>query len=453
MSSQRVALWTDRPLRFALGAAATLAGAGLGVVRNKWLASHLDTSGLGVLAQVSAIQIWLGTAAGLGLSLPVARAVGAAWALRDDAAIRRTVITAFTLAGAAGLAVVALGLGLAPQLSTALFGTPAYATLIRIAMLGVAGLAFQDALTGLFAGRSDIRAPLTLTLAGGIPATVLTLVLVPRFGLMGGAIGATILFPAGVLGALLIHRRAYASAFAPLPHPRFDLGEARALLGVAAASLVMALIDQGTMLAIRSHYLRTYGTSANGLLQAALSLTQMLGAMIYVYLAGYAFGKVSGAGDANGIRAYTQRQWTPLVLLSAAILGTAMVAAAPMLHLLYSDRFDPARPMMAWTLLGEFAKVTSRVWVLGALPLGGMRLLVPLAMFYPVAMVAAYAVLVRLGVGTLSLPWAYVAAGVAGLVVNAVVMSRRGVTISARGGALLAAGLVALSVLAWVVGR
>ena len=44
-----------------------------------------------------------------------------------------------------------------------------------------------------------------------------------------------------------------------------------------------------------------------------------------------------------------------------------------------------------------------------ALPLGGMRLLFPLAMLYPVSMVAAYTALVRLGAGTQSLPWAYVA--------------------------------------------
>ena len=80
MPPPRSSLWRDRALRFLTGAGSTIAAAVTGVIRNKWLALHLDTTGIGVLAQTASGQNWLGSLAGMGLNLPVARAV----ALRDQ---------------------------------------------------------------------------------------------------------------------------------------------------------------------------------------------------------------------------------------------------------------------------------------------------------------------------------------------------------------------------------
>src|SRR5437879_2148206 len=124
MSSPRFDLWKDRSLRFATGSSSILSTAFLGIIRNKWLATHLQTAGLGVLAQTTSAQGCLGNLAGMGLSLPVSRAVGAARGQRDDAAARRTVWTAFSLIGIASLLVAAVGLIFAGPISTALLGSP-----------------------------------------------------------------------------------------------------------------------------------------------------------------------------------------------------------------------------------------------------------------------------------------------------------------------------------------
>src|SRR3989442_8378138 len=192
MPSARLALWKDRSLRFAMGSSTTLSNAIFGVVRNKWLATHLHASGLGVLAQTTSAQAWLGTLAGMGLSLPVARAVGAARGLGDEAATRKTVWTALSLIALASALVAALGLLFANPISAALLGSPEHALLVRIAALGGAGIAFQGVLFGLFAGRSDLRANLTLSVSGGLAAVAVTLALVPRWGLAGGALGAAV---------------------------------------------------------------------------------------------------------------------------------------------------------------------------------------------------------------------------------------------------------------------
>ena len=450
MLSTRAALWRDRSIRFALGGGATVVLALFGVVRNKWVAEHLAASGLGVLGQVFAAQTWLGTATGMGLSLPIAMAVGAAVAARDEPAVRRTAWTALMQVGAAALGVVVLGLVFAPWLSRLLLGTAEHAGLIRIAMLGVGGIALYGVASGLFAGRSDVRAPLTFALVGGAVAVALTFLLVPRTGLAGAAIGAAALAPAGLAGAFWIHRRDYQRVLWPAPRPRFDPATARGLIGVGGAALLLALVDQGTLLALRAHYLRANGIAANGLLQAALALSQQVSGVFNAYLASYAFGRISGAQGANAIRDYTRRHWRPLVLAAGPAFALAMVLASPLLHLLYSARFDPARGMMVWALFGEFCRVMTQVWSLGSLPLGGRRLWMPIGLAAPVALASVYPLLAPAG-GLLALPLAGAAAGLFQLLVAGLLMSWRGVTPRAGDAVLLAAMVAGLALLARAV--
>jgi O-antigen/teichoic acid export membrane protein len=449
MPDARFALWRDRTLRFSMGASVTVVNGLMGIIRNKWFAQHLEASGLGILAQVTSSQALLGTAAGMGLGLPVARAIGAATAANNQPAVRTTIWAAFTILAMTGSVVVAGGLLFAAQISHALLGSAAYAGLIRISMIGVAGVAVQQTLVGLFAGRSDLRAPLTFSLVGGAVSVLAMFLLVPRWGLLGGVLAVSILFPAGCVGALALHRRTYAPVLAPPREPALTPGFARSLLTVAGAGLLSSLAEQGTFLAVRSHYVRANGIEANGFLQAGLAISQQVGSLFYAYLASYAFGKISGAAGTEGTRAYTRKHWTPIILLGAAALIAARLGAAPLLHLLYSHRFDPAQPLMAWALVGEFGRIGLVTWGLGSLPLGGARLWFPISLVFPVTLAFAYALFAASGAGLLSMPKAYASAGLAAACVCGMVMSRRGVTLGARDIAVFAGGAAALILLAW----
>jgi Na+-driven multidrug efflux pump len=449
MLDARFALWRDRTLRFSMGASATVLNGLMGIIRNKWFAQHLEASGLGILAQITSSQALLGTAAGMGLGLPVARAIGAATAANDQPAARRTVWAAFTILAMTGSVVVACGLLFAAQISHALLGSAAYAALIRISMIGVAGVAVQQTLVGLFAGRSDLRAPLTFSLVGGAVSVLAMFLLVPRWGLLGGVLAVSILFPAGCVGALALHRRTYAPVLAPPREPALTPGLGRSLLTVAGAGLLSSLAEQGTFLAVRSHYVRANGIEANGFLQAGLAISQQVGSLFYAYLASYAFGKISGAAGAEGTRAYTRKHWTPIILLAAVALIAARLGATPLLHLLYSHRFDPAEPLLAWALVGEFGRIGLMTWALGSLPLGGARLWFPISLVFPVTLAIVYALFAASGAGLLSMPKAYASAGLAAACVCGMVMSRRGVTLGARDIAVFAGGAAALILLAW----
>ena len=446
------ALWKDRSLRFLMSASATLVSAVTGVLRNKWFAQHLQASGIGVLAQIVSSQAWLGTAAGMGLGVPVARLLGAATAAEDPAAARRTVWAAFSLLLVSGSAVIAFGLLFATSISRALLGTPEHAVLIRISMIGVAGVALQQVLLGVFAGRSDLKAPLTFALAGGGVSLAASLLLVPRWGLRGAVLAAAILFPVGCAGGLFLRRREYGPVLSPRPKPVLTSGLARSLLTVAAAGLISALVEQGTFLALRSHYVRVNGVEANGYLQAGLAISQQVGALFYAYLSSYAFGKISGVAGVEATRDYTRKHWTPLVLLAAAAFIAARLGAGPLLRLLYSHRFDPAQPLMAWALVGEYGRVGLVLWALGALPLGGTRLWFPLTLLISVSVAISYAIATSAGAGLMSFPIAYAGAGLVSTLVGGAIMSRRGVTVGARDLLVFVLGAAVLVWLATIAG-
>jgi PST family polysaccharide transporter len=389
----------------------------------------------------------------MGLGLPVAQSVGAATAAGDAESERRTVSTAMLAIAAAVVVLVAIGMIAADPIARLLLGPHADAGLMRWALLGAGGLAFQGTIQGVFSGRSDVRATVTYALVGNIVATIAVLALLPKFGLRGAVIGAGCFFPAAMLGTLWLHRRDYASAFRAPQGPRFDRARWRGMIKVAGTALALALLDQGTMLAVRTHYARTLGYSANGLFQAALALSQQVGAVFYAYLGSYAFGKVAGATGLDGVKSYTQKQWSALITVAIGAFAFAMIAATPLLRLLYSNQFDPAQRFMAWTLFGEFAKVCMQTWVVGALPLGGLRLYFPVGVSYPIATAAAYVIGTRLGLGDLSLPMAYACAGVFALLVSGVMMTRRGVPLTPRGFLLLVLGFFGLLGLAYLRGR
>ncbi|HSD19653.1 MAG TPA: polysaccharide biosynthesis C-terminal domain-containing protein, partial [Anaeromyxobacter sp.] len=230
-------------MRLLVTAGAPLAGALTGVIRNKWIALHLDAAGVGILAQVSSAQTWIGTLSGLGLGLPVARAVGEATGRGDDAAARRAVWSAASVASLAALSAASLGLAFAGALSTALLGSPEHAGLVRISMIGVVGIALQNTLQGFFSGRSDAGGPLAFAVAGGGTAMLLAFALVPRWGLTGAALAAAVLYPAGLLGAALARRRVHAEVVRPAPRPVLDRREAGTLVRLGAATLLLALFD------------------------------------------------------------------------------------------------------------------------------------------------------------------------------------------------------------------
>ncbi len=445
--------WLKPAARFGLSGVTSAIGALGGLARNKLLATWLGTGGMGVWGQIVSAQLWLGTLTGAGLTIPLSHAIAIARGAGKDDVVRRATWTVGIAVAVAAVVVCGAGLALAPQLSTALLGTPRHALLVRLSMIGVAGIAAQVTLQGLWAGYADVRVTFTNAWIGNVVATSAILVLVPAYGIAGGVLGAACFYPAAMTGAMWIHRARYRSAFLPAPTPRFDASMFGRLLRFAGVALTMSLLDQGVLVATRAHYVRVYGTSANGVLQAALTIAVQAGAIFHAYLGGYAFGRISGLPDVAAIRDYTRRQWRPITAAAALLAAFVMLAATPLLHLLYSNRFDAARGLLAWTMLGEFCRVAMQVWLVGALTVGGLRLWAPVGLGYTATVAVGYVLATHRGAGPYSLPYAYAVAGFVGLLLAGAAMSRRGVTLAGRDFTLLALMVAALLSLALRLGH
>jgi O-antigen/teichoic acid export membrane protein len=346
----------------------------------------------------------------------------------------------------------ALVLPLASWASTLLLGTDAHAGLVRISMVGAAFVSLYVVVSGLFSGRSDVGGPMIVAVASGVVSLAVTFMLVPAAGLTGGTIGIAIMMPAGLAAAFWARRHRHRAALLPVPRPPFDPATARALLTVGLAALVPALLELGTTIGLRAHYLRVHGIAANGLLQAGVALAQQGSAMFIAYLMTYAFGRLSGAGDAVRIRDYTRRQWAPLVALAALGFAIAMLWSEPLLALFYSRPFVAARPLMAWALFAEFCRVMTQLWSLGALPMGAVRSWIAIGAAGPPAVAAAYALLAPVA-GALSLPYAAAAGALVQLGVAALLMRRQGITPRPGGALLLAVVMAGLAWLARTVAR
>src|SRR5262245_51593603 len=103
MPSDNLTLWRNRLLRFLAGAGAQVITALAGAARTSSLAMHPGTAGVGIISQIAAGQSWMGILVGLGLGIPISRAVGARSAAGDDAGARRAVWTGFSIVAPAAV--------------------------------------------------------------------------------------------------------------------------------------------------------------------------------------------------------------------------------------------------------------------------------------------------------------------------------------------------------------
>ena len=445
--------WKHRSLRFGLGAATVGLTTLFGIIRTKWLASHLDAAGLGVIGQVVAAQTWFGTVASLGLAIPLTRAVAEARGAGDAGRERAVVGTAIGLAlPAVVLVAVLMAIG-SRFVSGALFGTAEYANLVRIATVGMAGYTGYVLVHGWLAGRADVRAPFAAALAGGLVSVAATIAWVPGRGLAGGVLGNALMTPAAVAGALafMVLARGGVPAVASVTDARGPRPGAFSLLGVGIAALALAVIDQGMALAVRGRYLRVEGVEANGFVQAALALSQQVGAVLYFYLSSYAFGVVSARPDLAARRDYTRKQWLPFLGLAALACLAGAVLAPWLVSLFYAPSFGPAVPMLRWMLVGELARIATQAWALAALPSGGVRLWLPLMLGFPLSFGIAFAILERIDPGLNGVAVADAIAGIVSFAATGVAMSRHGVTLAPRDVAIAFGALALIVALAMVL--
>jgi putative MATE family efflux protein len=297
-------------LRLALPAFGALVAEPLFLLADSAIVGRLGTvplGGLGVASQALTTLVGLSIFLAYGTTAAVARQLGAG---HRDAAIRHG-IDGLWLAAAIGLAVLAVGWPLAPQIAAAFGGTPAVSheavIYLRVSLLGVPSMLAVLASTGVLRGLQDTRTPLLVAVAAnalniGLNATF---VLGLHWGIAGSAAGTVIAQTGSAAAYLVVVGRGARAAGIGMRPDREGIRSA----AFAGASLVLRTLALQAVLVIMTAIAARQSDAAIAAQQVAMRVWNLfVFALDAIAIAAQAItGRQLGSGDVAGARAATRR--------------------------------------------------------------------------------------------------------------------------------------------------
>lgn len=334
----------------------------LGMVRVKFAAVLIGTTGVGLIASFGAVQSLIGTLAGLGIQSSGVRDVAAAVGKGDEQAIGRTVLILRRLCWLTGLMGMAAMMLLSPLVSQLTFGHQGYS--LGIASLGVIIL-FGNLSGGQMALIQGNRRIGDMARANVIGAGLGTVAAIGFYN----ALGLSGIIPMLVTVSAL--QLALSWHFARrVPVPTVDLTWRQTFAeggGMVKLGLVMmwnGLLGSAVTYITVTLVTRQEGVQAVGLYSAAFALSGMfinfvLGAMGADY-----YPRLTGvAPDKSAMNRMVNEQTEIGLLLAVPGLLATLVLAPWILQLFYTREFLGAVELMQWFILGCLGRVIS--WPLG----------------------------------------------------------------------------------------
>lgn len=363
MVTSAIALW---------GATAT--GLVASIARGKVSAITLGADGMGLIAQLNYLSLFLTTIAVLGLSNGCIRLLAEARATGDLIRERRVRSIVLFFPVAAGVVVGAGVFVAAPVLDRLLLGDDRAGALMVVASTIPAAMltaSFVIVLQG--AGRMR-RLAVANTIAV-VVGTTLVIASILAFELTGAIAGIAVSAAVSVLVYAARERTLFAGvSFSP--RVLFDVSILRAIYAYGLASVVLAIASSLLDLSLRTYVVHALGVAANGLYQPVSFLSTQFFLGLITALSMYLFPTLTGR-FARGEHAEAVAEVNEgLLLLLAAVVPAVLgivAFASPLLSLAFAPEFVDARPALGWQLTGEVLRAGA--WTVGAvlLPLGLVR--------------------------------------------------------------------------------
>jgi PST family polysaccharide transporter len=334
----------------------------LGMVRTKFAAVLIGTTGVGLLASFTAIQGIVGAIAGLGIQSSAVREIAAAVGQGDEQAIGRAVLTLRRVCWLTGLTGMGTMIALSPWLSQLTFGSEIYT--LDIAALGIVIL-FGNLSGGqlaLIQGMRRIGDMARANVYGAIFATLAAVGFYVWLGLRG--IVPTLV---SVAAMQLVLSWRFARR---VPVPRVSLGwgqtfrEASGMVRLGLVFMINGLMGSAVSYFTVTLITQKIGVQAVGIYSAAFALSGMfvnfvLGAMG----ADYYPRLTSVAHDKAAINRLVNEQTEIGLLLAIPGLLATMVLAPWIVRVFYTSEFLPAVELLQWFVMGCLGRVIS--WPLG----------------------------------------------------------------------------------------
>lgn len=358
---------TERSYAQILKASSIMGGAAginllLGMVRVKFAAVLIGTTGVGLISSFGALQGLIGTLAGLGIQSSAVREIAAAVGKGDEQAIGRAVLALRRICRLTGLVGMAAMMLLAPLLSQLTFGHRDYA--LDIAALGVIIL-FGNLSGGqmaLIQGMRRIGDMARANIYGAALGTVAAVGFYTALGLRG--IIPTLIAVSAIQLALSFHfaRRV------PVPKValtwRQTFAEADGMVTLGVSMMWTALLGSLVSYAAISVITNNLSIQAAGIYSAAMALSGLFVSFVLQAMSADYLPRLSIFHDnPNGINQLVNQQTQIGLLLAAPGLIGTIVFSFWIVPIFYASSFSPATELIQWMTLGCLGRVMS--WPMG----------------------------------------------------------------------------------------
>jgi len=334
----------------------------LGMVRIKFAAVLIGTTGIGLLANFSAIQGLVGTLFGLGIQSSAVREVAAAVGKGDDNSIGRAVLTLRRICRLTGIAGMLAMMALSPLISQLTFGSDQYT--LDIAALGVIILFanLSGGQTALMQGMRRIGDMARANVYGAIFATFAAIGFYTWLGLRG-------IVPALVaIAAMQLALSWYFARRLPVPAVQLSwretLSEAGGIVKLGLVFMWNGLLGSAVTYFTVTLITQQISLQAVGLYSAAFALSGIFVNFVLSAMSADYYPRLTGVANDNVAVNRMVNEQTEIGLLLAVPGLIATIGLAPwVIPLFYSEEFMPAVELLQWFIMGCLGRVIS--WPLG----------------------------------------------------------------------------------------
>lgn len=334
----------------------------LSMLRVKFAAILIGTTGVGLLASFTALQNMVSTLAGLGLQSSAVREIAAASSRGDYETVARIILSLRRMCWLTGFMGMLSMILLSSWLSQLVFAKSDYA--VDIATLGIAILLanISGGQKALIQGMRHIGDLARVNIIAAAVGTVSAIVLYWVFGLRGIIPTILMIAVAQLCSSWWYARRIHVSKVKLRWSETFNQANDMVRLGIAM--MFSSLLASAVSLITISLITQQEGISATGFYSAAFALSGLFVGFVLQAMGADYYPRLTGVTHAPEQMTKLVNEQTEVGLLLAlpGLLAT-LVFAPWAIHIFYSAEFLPAVELLQWFLFGCLGRVIS--WPLG----------------------------------------------------------------------------------------
>jgi antigen flippase len=342
-----------------------------GLIVMKLIAVRLGPAGLGQLGNFMNVVAILNVAACGGITIGVTRYI--AEFQRDDRVIAEILRKAAFITCLCTMVIALVTLAFAGRISVILFGTEEFSTVLRVGTLLVLPIGLAAIGVSVANGFSDTRSLAYFQVATGILGLGGLYLLITRWGTQGAVLGLLWISACPIIPVLVWWYRKH---HIRLKERSSEVAlKASSLTRYGALTLYSILLQNGSLIKVRSILASSHGWSEVGVWQAMSRLSDAYLQVILVFLGAYTLPRLAATVRKADTVRLTVESYTYILSALVVILGVGYSARHLVIRLLLTTKFEAVSTLFLPQMFGDFFKIAAYIPGYLALAKGSTRFL------------------------------------------------------------------------------